>query len=106
MLRHQLVLAAHVGAQDLGDGDGAVSLQVVLQEGDQHTRRGHAGVVQRVGQLGLAILILVADAQTACLGIAQVGAAANLKVLLLTRAPSLNVARFYFQVSHITTATI
>ena len=38
--------AAHVGLQHLGDGHGAVGLQVVLQECDQHTRRCHAGVVQ------------------------------------------------------------
>ncbi len=38
--RHQHGLAAHVGLQDLGDGDAAVSLQVVLEEGDQHARRG------------------------------------------------------------------
>ena len=34
---------------------------MVLQEGDQHTRRCHAGVVQGVGQIGLAVLALDAD---------------------------------------------
>ena len=57
--------AAHVGLQHLGDGHGAVGLQVVLQECDQHTRRCHAGVVQGVGQIGLAVLALDADVQTA-----------------------------------------
>ena len=56
---------------------------MVLQEGDQHTRRGHAGVVQRVGQLGLTVLILKADVQAAGLGVAQVGAGADLEVLLM-----------------------
>ena len=68
--------AAHVGLQDLGDGDRAVGLQVVLQEGDQHTRRCHAGIVQSVGQIGLAVLTLDADVQAAGLCIAQVGAGA------------------------------
>ena len=40
LLRGQHGLAAHVGAQDLGDGDAAIGLQVVLEESDQHTRRG------------------------------------------------------------------
>ena len=41
--------AAHIRLQHFGDGHGAVGLQMVLQEGDQHTRRCHAGVVQGVG---------------------------------------------------------
>ena len=64
LVGHQHGLAAHVGAQDLGDGDAAIGLQVVLEESDQHTRRGHAGVVQGVGQLGLAVLILKAGTIT------------------------------------------
>ena len=83
MDRHHDLEAAHVGLQDLGDGDAAVGLQMVLQEGDQHTRRSHAGVVQGVGQIGLAVLALDADVQAACLCIAQVGAGADLEVLLL-----------------------
>ena len=38
----QVVLAAHVGTQGLGDDDAAVGLEVVLQEGDEHTGRRHA----------------------------------------------------------------
>ena len=38
--------AAHIRLQHFGDGHGAVGLQMVLQEGDQHTRRCHAGVIQ------------------------------------------------------------
>ena len=63
--RHHDLEAAHVGLQDLGDGDTAVGLQMVLEECDEHTRRSHAGVVQSVGQIGLAILALDADAQAA-----------------------------------------
>ena len=81
LVGHQHGLTAHVGAQNFGDGHGAVGLQVILQEGDQHTRRGHAGVVQRVGQLGLAVLILKADAQAAGLGVAEVGAGADLSLI-------------------------
>ena len=70
--------AAHIRLQHFGDGHGAVGLQMVLQEGDQHTRRCHAGVVQGVGQIGLAVLALHADVQAACLCIAQIGAGADL----------------------------
>ena len=52
---------AHVRLQHFGNGHAAVGLQMILQEGDQHTRRCHAGVVQGVGQIGLAILALDAD---------------------------------------------
>ena len=58
MDRHHDLEAAHVGLQDLGDGDAAVGLQMVLEECDEHTRRSHAGVVQGVGQIGLTILPL------------------------------------------------
>ena len=100
----QVVLAAHVGTQHFGDDDAAVGLKVVLKEGDQHTGRCHAGVVQRVGQHGaglgdgLALLVgdlialLEADAEAAGLGVAQVGAGADLEVLLLAGAPGLDVA--------------
>ena len=106
LVGHQHSLAAHVGAQDLGDGDAAVSLQVVLEESNQHTRRGHAGVVQRVGQLGLAVLILKADAQAAGLSIAEVGAGADLKVLLLAGAPCLNIAALDLQIGQIAGAAL
>ncbi len=62
-------LAAHVGLEDLGDQHAAVGLKIVLEEGDEHTRGGDDGVVQRVGQLGLTVLILRADAQAAGLGV-------------------------------------
>ena len=80
LLRDQNFLAAHVGTQHLGDGDGAVGLQVVLQEGDQHTGGSHHGVVQGVGQVG-ALLALNAHLQASGLGVAQIGAGADLEEL-------------------------
>ena len=93
--------AAHVGLQHLGDGHGAIGLQMILQEGDQHTRRSHAGVVQGVGQIGLAVLALDADVQAACLCIAQVGAGADLEVLLLAGAPGLDITALDLQVGQV-----
>ena len=104
--RDQNLGAAHVGPQDLGNLHGAVRLKVVFQEGDQHTGRCHAGVVQRVAELHLAVFILVADAQTAGLGVTQVGAGAHLKVLLLTGGPGLNVAGLHLQVGQIAGAAL
>ena len=49
----QLGLAAHVRLKCFGDGYGAIGLKVVLQEGNEHTGRGNAGVVQGVCQSGL-----------------------------------------------------
>ena len=97
--RHHDLEAAHVGLQDLGDGDAAVGLQMVLEECDEHTRRSHAGVVQSVGQIGLAILALDADVEAASLCIAQVGAGADFEVFLLAGAPCLDVAALDLQVS-------
>ena len=56
--------AAHVGHQRVGDGDGAVGLLVVLQDGDQRAADGEAGAVERVHVLGLAAL--AADSARPC----------------------------------------
>ena len=50
MLRNQNFLAAHVRLQALRDGDGAVLLEVVLKERDEHARGCNAGVVEGVGR--------------------------------------------------------
>ena len=96
--RHHDLEAAHVGLQDLGDGDAAVGLQMVLEECDEHTRRSHAGVVQSVGQIGLAILALDADVQAAGLCIAQVGAGADFEVFLLAGVDCFSSCVFFFSV--------
>ncbi len=51
VLRSQHLSAAHVGLEHGGDLHGAVGLQVVLQEGNEHAGRRHHGVVQGVGQV-------------------------------------------------------
>ena len=56
MLRHQNFFSTHIRLQTLRDRDCTILLQMVLEERNQHPGRGHAGVVQRVGQLGLAVL--------------------------------------------------
>ena len=54
----------------------------------------------------VAILAVDADTQTAGLSITQVGAAAYLKVLLLTGAPGLNVQALDLQVSQVAGAAL
>ena len=78
-----MILAAHVGTQDLGNIDAAVGVQVVLEERDEHTRGSDDGVVERVGEIELAVLAADADLQSARLRVAEIRAGAYLKVLLL-----------------------
>jgi len=59
-----------------------------------------------VGQIGLAVLALDADVQAACLCIAQIGAGADLEILLLTGAPSLDVAALDLQVGEVAGAAV
>ena len=66
--RHQALCAAHIRLQGLGHQYAAVCLQVVLQEGDEHSGGRHHRVVQGVGQV-VAVLALNADLQTAGLGL-------------------------------------
>ena len=70
-----------------GCGSMPSSLQVVLQKCNQHARRRNDGVVERVRQIGLLVsLFLTRMPRRACLRVAQVGAAAHLKVFLLARS--------------------
>ena len=98
MLRNQHFLAAHIRLEALRDGDGAVLLKMVFKERDEHTRGCDAGVVERVGQIHLAVRTLDADAETAGLCVAEIRAGADLEIFLLARAPRLNVAGFDLQI--------
>ena len=51
-----------------------------------------------------AVRTLYSDAQSSCLSVSQIGAASNLKILLLTRAPCLNVIGLDLQISQISRA--
>ena len=74
-------LAAHVRTQRRGNAHGAILVEIVLQERNQHAGRRHTGVVERVGEILAAVLALDADAQTARLRVAQRGAASHLEIL-------------------------
>lgn len=47
---YQYLSAAHVGTQYLGNGHGAVGLQMVLKIRDEHARRRDNGIVERMGR--------------------------------------------------------
>ncbi len=105
MLRRQNLGAAHIGLEGGGDLHRPVRLEVVLQQGDEHTGgRGH-GVVQRVGQVAAA-LPLHPHFQPPGLGVAQVGAGAHLEIFLLPGGPGLNVAGLHLQVRQIPGAAL
>ena len=59
-----------------------------------------------MAQLHLAVLVFVTNPQTARLCVAQVGAGANLEILLLTGAPSLDIAALHLQVSQVAGAAL
>src|SRR5699024_7977930 len=92
LLGNQNLGTTHIRLEHLRDGDGAVCLEMVLEECDQHTRRSNNGVVQGMSQVQLTVLTTYTNLQAASLCVAQVGARANLEVLLLAGAPSLDVA--------------
>ena len=108
LLLADLSHTAHIRLQRLRDCNRAVLTQVVLEECDQHTRRCNNGVVQRVCEVQLLRILLAADtdAQTARLCVAEVGAGADLEVLLLARRPCLYVAGFDLQVSQVAGAAL
>ena len=97
------VFAAHVHSQRFWNANGAVVVQVVFQECDEHTWRSNNGVVQGVSEV-VSAFAFDADTQSASLSVAQVGAGTNFEVFLLTWRPSFYVDGFYFQVSQVTGA--
>ena len=100
----ELFLAAHVRTKCHGDVDGAVSIEVVFKESDEHTGGSNNGVVEGVSKVLLAVCAVYADLEAASLCVTEVGAAANFEVFLLTGRPSLNVDGFYLEVCEVTGA--
>ena len=78
LLGNQNLGATHIRLEHLRDGDGAVCLEVVLEERDQHTRRSNNGVIQSMREVQLTVLTAYTNLQAASLCVAQVGAGANL----------------------------
>ena len=56
-----LGLAAHIHLEGLGDFDGAVGLEIIFQESNEHTGRRNYGVIQGMGKI-IAVFSLNADA--------------------------------------------
>ena len=53
-----IFLPAHVHPQRFRNADAAAGLQVVFEEGNQHTRRRNAGVVQRMREVFAAVVVM------------------------------------------------
>jgi len=68
----KLLNPAHVGAEGFGDGDGAVGVLIVFDEGDDETRQGDAGTIQCMQELRLAVFVATADAGAAGLIVPEV----------------------------------
>src|ERR1700680_3019740 len=65
-------LPSHVGPQRLWNAHTAVGLLVNLEEGQQDARRCNRGVVQRMYEPNLAVLVTVADIDAAGLPVVEV----------------------------------
>ena len=86
-----------------------------FDEDDVESRASHSTIVSRVFRATPpsdpaegegAVLALDADVQAACLCIAQIGAGADLEILLLTGAPSLDIAALDLQVGEVAGAAV
>ena len=106
LLGDQLFLAAHIGTKHFGDGHGTVFVQVLLQKRNDETRQRDAGTVERVDELRLAVRILEAAVEAACLVVGEAGAGGNLEPLLLARSPKLEVVALGGGKAHIARAEL
>ena len=88
------------------DTDGAVRLQIVFKERDEHTGRSHHGVVEGVGKVLFAVRAVDTDLESSCLRVAEVGAGAHLEIFLLTGRPRLYVYRLHLEVGKVTGAAL
>ena len=101
LLCFDLLHAAHIRSERLGDVHTAVLIKVVLEERDQHTGRCDTGVVEGMRKVLFAVLAVDADLQTACLRVAEVRTGTDLKILLLSGTPCLNVNALDLEISEV-----
>ena len=96
----QFFLSAHIHSQGGGNVHAAVFLQVVFQKRDQHARRSHDRVVERMGEI-VALAAFEPDAQPSRLRVAEVGAAPHFEIFLLAGRPCLDVEALDFEVGEV-----
>ncbi len=97
--------AAHVGAQRVGDDDGAVGLLVVLEDRDERAADGESRAVQRVHELRLTRFgIAPARLHAPRLKRFAVAARRDLAVLALPRQPDLEVVGLRGAEAHVAAA--
>ena len=71
-LRSENLYSAHVWLKYLRNDNTAISLKVILQKCDKHTRWSYTGVVKGMSKMDLAVLALDSDLETSCLSITKV----------------------------------
>ena len=101
MFRYDFFDSTHIWLQCFRDIYTSVCIQVIFQEGNQHSRRRNYSIIQSMCEI-LTIFTIYTDFQSSCLCITQVGAASYFKVFLLSWRPCLYIDGFYFQISQIT----
>src|SRR3569623_393391 len=82
---------AEVAAERFRDADAAVGLLVGLEERDVEPREGCARAVERVTEAVFAVFILVAQVHAPRLIVAEIAAAGNLEIGVLSRSPDFDV---------------
>ena len=97
--------AAHVGHERVRDGDAAILLLVVLQDGDQRAADGEAGAVEGMDEaVVLAALGAVARVHAPRLEVAANGTGGDLAVGVLPRQPHLDVVGLARRKPHVARA--
>lgn len=67
--RDELVFAAHIRSEHLGNIYAAVCIEIVFKQGDKHSRRSDNRVVERVGKV-FAVFSVYSYLESARLGVA------------------------------------
>ena len=83
------------------DGDGAVGLQMILEEGNEHYAAARCRYYSAYGRGRACRPRRAPDIQAARLRVSEVGAGADLEILLLPRAPRLDIAGFDLEIGQI-----
>ena len=98
-------LSAHVGPEDLGDGDGAVLVLVVLEDGNHRPGQGESGTVEGVDELALQVgLGPVLDPGPPGLEVGEVAARGCLEPGVLPGGVELQVVAFGAGEAHVSRA--
>ena len=94
-------LSAHIRSEHFGYPYGAVCLEVILKEGDEHSGGSDNRIVERMSEVSFAVFSHYPDSKPSCLSVAEVRAASYLKILFLSGRSCLYVHGFYLKIGQV-----